>query len=99
MPWDRTAPTDPKYRSKAHRDYRAGLVAQLKRDGYLVCTATVCLLRGRTITNPNGRARDGLHAGHQDDGVTYRGPQHNACNVTDGAVRANARQQQTRLDW
>lgn len=81
-----------KYRTKAHRDYRAGLVAQLKRDGYLTCTARDCVFDTRSITNPNGRARDGLHAGHQDNGVDYAGPQHNACNVKDGARRARAKQ-------
>lgn len=94
MPWDRSAPTNPKYRTKQHRDYRAALVRQLKRDGYLICTAVDCLFDSRMITTSNGRARDGLHAGHSDDGVSYTGPQHNACNVTDGAVRARARQTQ-----
>ena len=92
MPWDRSAGTNPKYRSREHVAYRKRLVAQLKRDGYLICTATVCVMPSRTITNPNGRERDGLHAGHEDDGQTYRGPQHAACNVRDGAVRARKRQ-------
>ena len=59
MPWDRSQPTAPKYRSKTHRDYRAGLVRQLKRDGYLICTAAVCLFPSREITNPNGRVDRG----------------------------------------
>lgn len=92
MGWDRKAPTNPKYRTAEHRDYRASLVRQLKRDGYLMCTATVCVMPSRMITNPNGRARDGLHAGHHDDGVTYRGPEHRACNIHDAAKRARARQ-------
>ena len=92
MPWDRSAPTNPKYRSKQHRDYRARLVRQLERDGYLVCTAEVCVFESRLITTANGRARAGLHAGHSDDGVNYAGPQHNACNVRDGSVRARGRQ-------
>lgn len=99
MPWDRTAGTNPKYRTAEHRRYRAGLVAQLKRDGHLTCTADDCLFDTRDITNPHGNDPDGLHAGHNDDGVTYRGPQHNACNVTDGAVRARARQDVTQLEW
>jgi hypothetical protein len=90
MPWPRDGSTDPKYRTREHREYRAALLRQLKRDGYLICTADDCLFPTRDITNPNGNARDGLHAGHEDDGVTYRGPQHNACNVTDGARRGNA---------
>ena len=94
MPWSNTRgpSTAPKYRSKEHRDYRAALVRQLERDGYLVCTADVCVFDSRLITNPNGRARDGLHAGHEDNGIDYRGPQHNACNVKDGAKRGRARQ-------
>lgn len=93
MPWSTTrAPgTQPKYRTKAHRRYRDSLVRQLERDGYLICTAQVCVFDDRTITSPNGRQRDGLHAGHEDNGVDYRGPQHNACNVKDGARRGNAR--------
>lgn len=99
MPWDRTTGTDPKYRTREHREARARLVAQLKRDGYLICTATTCVLPSRHITNPNGRAGEGLHLGHADDGVTYAGPQHNACNVKDGAIRGRARQEVTTLQW
>jgi hypothetical protein len=92
MPWDQTRTgTAAKYRSKEHRDYRASLVRQLERDGYLICTADVCVFDTRIITNANGRARDGLHAGHEDNGIDYRGPQHMACNVRDGAKRASAR--------
>lgn len=99
MAFPRQAKTAAKYRTKEHRDYRASLVRDLKRDGYLICTADRCVMPTRRITNPNGRARDGLHAGHNDDGVTYRGPQHMACNVKDGAVRARARQETTRIEW
>lgn len=99
MPWDRTSGTSPVYRTAAHRRYRASLVAQLKRDGYLTCTAAVCLFDTRDITNPNGRDRDGLHAGHNDAGTAYDGPQHAACNVRDGAVRGRARQDVTDLTW
>jgi hypothetical protein len=84
----------PKYRTAEHRRYREGLVSQLRRDGYLTCTAEVCVLPTRSITNPNGRARDGLHAGHDDSGTRYAGPQHNACNVKDGARRARAKQEE-----
>jgi hypothetical protein len=83
--------TDPKYRTAEHRNYRASLVRQLKQDGYLICTADECVFDTRTITNANGNARDGLHAGHEPDGIAYRGPQHNACNLLDAARRANAR--------
>ena len=78
------------------------LVAQLQREGYLTCTAKVCVFPTRTITNPNGRARDGLHAGHNDSGTAYDGPQHAACNIRDGAERGRARQRgqdATQLDW
>lgn len=92
MAWDRSAGTNPKYRTKEHRDYRASLVAQLKRTGHLTCTAATCVMPTRDITNPNGRERDGLHAGHNDAGTEYDGPQHNACNVRDGATRARAAQ-------
>lgn len=88
MSWDGKRTTDPKYRTKEHRDYRAGLVRQLQRDGYLVCTADVCVFGDRTITVSNGLARDGLQAGHEADGVNYRGPQHAACNLFDAHVRS-----------
>ncbi len=92
---------DPKYRSREHRAYRAALVQQLEAEGYLLCTAKICVMPTRAITNPNGRARDGLHAGHDDSGTRYDGPQHNACNVRDGAQRGRARRDttQTNLHW
>lgn len=93
MGWDSSrGPTKAKYRSREHKAYRAELVRQLERDGYLICTAKVCVLPSREITNPNGLHRDGLQVGHADDGVTYDGPQHAACNVKDGARRGRARQ-------
>lgn len=88
-----------KYRTREHREYRASLVRQLERDGYLTCTAKDCVFPTRDITNPNGRARDGLHAGHNAAGTDYDGPQHNACNVSDGARRGRARQDTTTLQW
>lgn len=92
MGWDRTAGTDPKYRTPEHRREVARLKALLRRHGTLECTAPVCLMPTRDITNPDGRDPDGLHAGHNDDGVTYAGPQHGRCNVTEAAVRARAKQ-------
>jgi hypothetical protein len=92
MPWDRSAPTNPKYHTAEHRNLRARWVRAINAGEYVECTATECVMATRRITNPNGRARGGLHLGHEDDGVTYRGPQHNACNVKDGAKRARARQ-------
>ena len=99
MAWDRSTGTAAKYRSTEHKRRRSALVDQLKRDGYLECTATRCLMPDRIITNPNGRDRDGLHLGHEDDGVTYAGPQHNVCNVRDGAVRGRARQSESVQRW
>ena len=93
MAWDRNAGVDPKYRSREHIAYRKRLVAQLKRDGHLNCTARVCVMPARTITNPNGNEPDGLHAGHNDAGDGYDGPQHRACNISDGARRARAKQE------
>lgn len=96
MGWDRSGPTNPKYRTRQHRELRAHWARKIKAGDHVECTATVCLMPSRQITNPNGRARDGLHLGHNDDGTTYAGPQHNACNVTDGARRGNARSKKTR---
>ena len=92
MPWDRSAPVNPKYRTKKHRDYLASLKRQLRVDGALWCTAKTCVMQTRTITNPNGNADDGLTAGHADNGTDYDGPQHRLCNVKDGARRARAKQ-------
>lgn len=91
MTWA-TGKTNPKYRTREHRERRAHWVRKIKAGEYVECTADRCVFTSRQITNPNGRARDGLHLGHEDDGVAYRGPQHNACNVKDGARRGRARQ-------
>jgi hypothetical protein len=91
MAWDRSAPVNPKYRTREHRERRAHYVRQIKAGEVLACTALVCVMPSRAITNANGNARDGLHLGHEDDGVTYRGPEHNACNIKDAAVRASAK--------
>ena len=93
MPWSTTrAPgTQAKYHTPEHRRLRAGLVKLIEAGQALDCTAKVCVFNRAPIVNPNGRDRDGLHLGHEDDGVTYAGPQHNACNVKDGARRGNAR--------
>lgn len=84
MAWDST---DPKYRTREHRAKCAEYKAQLKRDGFLTCTAKTCLFPTRAITNPNGLHRDGLQAGHNDTGDAYDGPQHNACNNHDASRR------------
>lgn len=87
MTWA-TGKTNPKYRTKEHREYAASLKRKLKDEGRLWCTAPTCYFPTRWITNPNGRQADGLTAGHNDDGITYAGPQHHKCNVEDGARRA-----------
>lgn len=92
MPWDRSTGTDPKYRTREHKAARLNLVRQLKHDGYLLCTAVDCVFPTREITQPNGRERAGLHLGHEDNGIDLRGPEHNACNVKDGARRGRAKQ-------
>lgn len=93
MPWStsRRAGTDAKYRTKEHRTLREHWARKIRAGEYVECTAKVCVFRDRAITNPNGNADDGLHLGHNDDGVTYRGPEHKRCNLRDAAVRANAK--------
>lgn len=99
MAWSREGGTDPKYRTKEHRTLREHWAKKIRAGEYVECTADQCVMPTKQITNANGRARDGLHLGHEDDGVTYRGPQHNACNVKDGARRGRARQDTTNLTW
>jgi hypothetical protein len=86
MAWDRTAPSDPKYRSKAHRDERAKWAREIKRAGSVQCAQPECVMDERTIW-----AGDPWHLGHDDSGSHYIGPCHPQCNVTDGARRGNAR--------
>ena len=93
--WGST-PTDPKYRTKEHRDRRAALVRQIKAGHLVECTADECVIGDRAITNTDGRDCDGLHLGHNADGITYAGPQHRACNIRDGARRANVRSRASR---
>jgi hypothetical protein len=92
MPWDRSQPTDPKYRTREHRILSAEYKRQIRAGQALPCTARTCLFGRAPITNPNGRQDDGVTVGHADNGVDIDGPQHRLCNVTDGAVRARARQ-------
>jgi hypothetical protein len=99
MAWDRSQGVNPKYRSREHKRYRDALVAKLKAEGYLVCTARVCIMPNRRIVEANGRRPNGLHLGHADNGVDYAGPQHAACNVKDGARRGRQRQVSTILRW
>jgi len=93
MPWATTRQpgTAAKYRTAEHRTLRASYVRLIKAGQALECTAAVCVFGRAPIVNPNGRDPDGLHLGHADNGVDYAGPQHNACNVKDGARRGNQR--------
>jgi len=86
MPWDRSAPADPKYRSKAHRDERAKWAREIKRAGSVQCAQPVCLMDDRTIYDGQP-----WHLGHDDTGTRYIGPVHPDCNRVDGAKRGNAR--------
>lgn len=101
MAWQtsRSPGTAAKYRTAEHRRMRSGYVRQLAAGQALECTAKVCVFDGAPITNPDGRDPDGLHLGHEDDGVTYAGPQHNACNLKDAAVRARAKQSTPPRRW
>ena len=94
MPWSRSGPVNPKYRSKEHRDARAAMKRQLERDGHAYCAQPICVMRSRLIT-PSMR----WCAGHNDAGTDYIGPVHQQCNVRDGARRARARQNATTLRW
>ena len=99
MGWDRTQPTDPKYRTKQHRDLLARYKQAIRRHGYVTCAAARCLLPTRAITNTRGMEPDGVTVGHEDDGVGIRGPEHRACNLRDAAVRARARQDTCPRRW
>lgn len=99
MSWASTrgAGTNPKYRTREHRELRAHWVRMIVTGHEVWCTATECVFPSRLMTNPSGREPDGLHLGHEDDGVTYRGPQHNRCNVRDGSKRARAKQRSAKI--
>lgn len=93
MPWDNTrSGTDPKYRTREHRELRAKYARLIKAGDVVLCSEGECLFDDRLITETNGNLPNGLHLAHADDGVTYKGASHRACNLRDGAVRARARQ-------
>lgn len=101
MGWnDSRGPRNPKYRTPEHLAYVKQLKRDLARLGSLPCVAPTCHYPTRAITNPDGSKPDGLTAGHNDDGITYRGPEHRRCNIRDAAKRARARQgtRTTQLD-
>ncbi len=55
MAFPKRSGTDPKYQTREHRDYRTRLLTQLRRDGYLICTAKICVLpSGQSTTNRDG---------------------------------------------
>lgn len=85
--WDRTQPTNPKYRTKQHRRTRERYMRELRRTGHAVCAQPTCIMPTRTITPGMP-----VHLGHDDTGTTYIGLVHAQCNVTDGARRARAKQ-------
>ena len=100
MPWDRSAGTNPIYRTAAHRLARAALLkAYTPGDPCCLCGHPMWPL-------PDGRTSN-LHADHLPGTSQYRGLAHGnacetcgkSCNQTDGAVRARARQETRNLDW
>lgn len=94
MPWSTTRKpgTAAKYRTREHRERRAQLVRKINAGEYIECVAPLCVMPTRQITETDGRLPHGLNLGHEPDGITYRGPEHRACNVKDGARRGRARQ-------
>jgi hypothetical protein len=86
MPWDRSQPTAPKYRSTKHRNERARHLAILKRAGSVECAQPECVMPSRTIYHG-----EPTHLGHDDSGQHVIGLVHPLCNVRDGAKRGNRR--------
>lgn len=95
MPWSTTRPASTKYRTREHRALSAAYKTAIRSGQALVCTARECVMPSRVITNPNGRAPDGVSVGHADNGIDYDGPQHLDCNVRDGAARGRSRRGQS----
>lgn len=96
MPWSSSRPrhaeTDAKYRTPQHRRLRSQFASLIDAGHRVECTSPRCLHPGIPITTSDGRHPLGLNLGHEDDGVTYRGPEHRDCNVRDGARRGRAKQ-------
>lgn len=76
---------------RTHRTTRAALVAQLHRDGYLVCWRC----GGEVVTESD------LHVGHDDwDGSVTRGPEHARCNLQAAAAKTNGTSRRPRSrEW
>ena len=92
MSWARSRPNGQaaagKYKTPEHRALRRDLLAAFT-------PGDPCAFCGTPMWGPAAA----IHLGHQDDGVRYRGLEHAACNVRDGARRGRARQDVTRLQW
>ena len=92
MPWDRRSPTNPIYRTPAHKRARAALLAAFT-------PGDPCCLCSHPMYPPTRN----LHADHDPaDPTRYRGLAHGTapcqtcgvrCNVRDGSVRARAKQE------
>ena len=85
---------DPGYTWRdGHPQRRAAYLAQLKRDGYLVCWRC-----GGRITDPAE-----MHVGHDDyDRSITRGPEDRLCNLRAAADKTNGKRNEpkvTRRDW
>lgn len=98
MPWSNSRPngnkTAAKYRDPTYLATRRRLIAQLEHDGSGICAERVCTQRSRLIV-PGMK----LHLCHDETGTQIRGLGHQACNVSDAARRARARQDIQRLRW
>lgn len=98
MPWSSSRPgTAAIYRTAAHRDARAALVAAFR-------PGDPCCLCGHPMHGPTRN----LDADHLPGTDQYRGLAHGAarctvcgkrCNRSDGARRGRARQTASRLRW
>ena len=98
MAFDRSKTAADIYRTPEHRKARAAILEQYQ-------PGDPCCLCGHAMWPPTS----GLHADHDPaDPTRYRGLAHGTtpcqdcgvkCNVTDGAKRARARQDETTLTW
>jgi hypothetical protein len=89
MPWSRTKPTNPRYRTAEYRITRKRLKAKLERDGSAQCAEVICVMRSRLIV-------PGMdwHVCHDSTGTQVRGICHRSCNIKEAARRARAKQSQ-----
>jgi len=98
MPWSKSRPlgseSNPKYKTKEHRDARAQHMAELKRAGSGLCAEEVCVYRSRLIT-PSMK----LHLCHDRRTGQVRGLGHARCNLSEAGRHARAIQNATSLRW